>query len=356
MTQLSHSILFVDDEPHILSALKRCLRKEPYQCRFAGSGAQALELLSQQPSDIVVSDMRMPKMTGVELLSQVAVRYPDTIRLVVSAWADSNEILDAINQGHIYRYVIKPWDDRELRAVLRQAIEVRALQKKNQELMDRLKRYNRELEQRVEQRTAELLKIRNIAEIGKYASQIVHDLNNPLHAISGVIDLLRRTIIKQRPMTPEDMTEWLDMAKRGVKDLKSIISGILLHVRDQSRFEISMVDINAVIEQELKFFELDREFKDCIEQKLTLAADLPGVAGNPVQIKQVIDNLIRNAWDAMAHTDLKQLEICTKFDNQWVVIDVRDNGEGIATENLDRIFNPDYSTKPAGQGTGPWGS
>lgn len=352
MTQPVHRILFVDDEQHILNALERCLRKEPYQCRFAGSGVEALEMLSQQPSDIVVSDMRMPRMTGVELLKQVASRYPQTIRLVLSAWADSNDILDAINEGHIYQYIIKPWDDRGLRAVLRQAAEVKELQVKNQELMERLQQYNRELEQRVERRTAELLKIRNIAEIGKYASQIVHNLNNPLHAISGVIDLLRRNIKKQRPMEPEEMTRWLDIAKQSIKDLKSIISGILLHVRDQSRFEVSKVDINALIEQELKFFQLDNGFKNHIAPELSLEADLPSISGHPVQIKQILDNLIHNAWDAMVDTDPKRLMISTKSDENRVVIEVRDTGEGIAPEHLDRIFDSDFTTKPIGQGTG----
>jgi signal transduction histidine kinase len=345
-------ILFVDDEQRILHALKRCLHKEPYQCRFAVGGAEALAMLSRQPFDVVVSDMRMPKMTGVELLKQVAMHYPETLRLVLSAWTDSNDILDAINEGHIYRYIIKPWDDRTLKTVLRQAVEVKELQVKNRELMERLRQSNRELERQVEQRTAELLKIRNIAEIGKYASQIVHNLNNPLHVISGIIDLLHRSIEKQRSVTPAEMTQLLDMAKQGVKDLKSIISGILLHVRDQSRFEVGMVDVNALIEQELKLFQLDDGFKDHIEPELLLDADLPGIPGHPVQIKQILDNLIRNAWDAMGETRQKRLMICTRSDGNLIVIEVRDTGEGIEPADLDRIFNPDYTTKPVGRGTG----
>ncbi len=352
MAQPTYRILFVDDEQQVLNALERCLRKEPYQCRFAGSGAEALDLLSQERCDIVVSDMRMPMMTGVELLKQVALQYPQTIRLVLSAWTDSNDILDAINEGHIDRYIIKPWDDRALKAVLRQVVEVKELQDMNQELMEKLRQYNRELEQRVEQRTAELMKIRNIAEIGKYASQIVHNLNNPLHAISGVIDLLRRNIRKQRPVEPEEMAQYLDIAKQGVKDLKSIISGILLHVRDQSRFETSMVDINALIEQELKFFQLDDGFKHHIDLELSLDVDLPGISGHPVQIKQVLDNLIHNAWDAMAGTESKRLAISTQSLDGQVIIEIEDSGEGIAPDNLDRIFNPDFTTKPVGQGTG----
>jgi signal transduction histidine kinase len=352
MTHPVYRILFIDDEQPILDALKRCLRKEPYQCRFAVSGADALAMLSQQPFDVVVSDLRMPQMSGVELLKQVAMHYPETIRLVLSAWSDSNDILDAVNEGHIYRYIIKPWDERALKMVLRQAVEVKELQVNNQVLMDKLRQYNQELEQRVERRTAQLLKIRNVAEIGKYASQIVHNLNNPLHVISGVLDLLHRSLAKPRPVPPEEMTQWLDLAKQGVKDLKSIIAGILLHVRDQSRFEISMVDINAIIEQELKLFQLDSGFKDQIEPELLLEADLPNIPGHPVQIKQILDNLIHNAWDAMADTRLKRLLIRTQSNHSRIIIEVRDTGEGIEPGSLDRIFDPDYTTKPVGRGTG----
>jgi signal transduction histidine kinase len=153
-------------------------------------------------------------------------------------------------------------------------------------------------------------------------------------------------------MKPEEMMKYLDIAKRGVKDLTSIISGILLHVRDQSRFEVSEVDINALIKQEIRFFQLDNGFKDHIEPELSLDADLHSISGHPVQIKQILDNLIHNAWDAMADTSLKRLMIFTRLDGNRIVIEVRDTGEGIAPENLDRIFNPDFTTKPVGQGTG----
>ncbi len=352
MVLTRHNFLFVDDEPLVLDALAHTLRAEPYRCRFAQSGEQALHKLADQPADVVVSDMRMPLMSGAELLREVADLYPQTIRLVLSGWADANEILDAINNGHIYRYIVKPWDDRELKTILRQALEICTLQQEKQQLLKTLQQHNRDLEERVESRTAQLLKIRNHAEIGKYASQIVHDLNNPLHGISIIVDLVRKKLSKKTPMDVREMSSWLDVAKQGVEDLNSIISGILLHARDQAHLEPVRVDINALIEQQLKFFELDCRFKEDVQKKTSLGVNLPPILGHPVQFKQVIDNLIRNAWDAMANTSEKQLTINTIDADGWIIIEVIDSGEGIQAAHIERIFSPEFSTKPVGQGTG----
>lgn len=116
------NILFVDDEPDILSSLKRVTRKLDANCFFAGSGAEALELLEQTPMDVVVSDMRMPGMTGSELLAAVAERYPETCRIVLSGYSDTDMVIAAVNEGRIWSYISKPWDDNHLRMTLEQAV------------------------------------------------------------------------------------------------------------------------------------------------------------------------------------------------------------------------------------------
>ena len=117
-----HSILVVDDEPEILYSLRGLLRME-FEVHTAESGREAIRILQQQPVHVVMSDQRMPEMTGVELLSQVQGEYPDAIRMVFTGYADIKAVIDAINQGHIFRYITKPWDPDELRAVLHQACE-----------------------------------------------------------------------------------------------------------------------------------------------------------------------------------------------------------------------------------------
>ncbi len=115
-----HSILLVDDEPEILFSLRGLLRKE-FEVHTAESGAEAMEVLKQHPIHVIMIDQRMPDMTGVQLLHRVSGEYPQAIRLVFTGYADIKAVIDAVNQGHIYRYITKPWDPVELQGVLRQA-------------------------------------------------------------------------------------------------------------------------------------------------------------------------------------------------------------------------------------------
>ena len=112
----TETVLCVDDEPNILSSLRRSLR--PLRCRVvtAEGGAQALELLSRERIDVVISDMRMPVMNGAELLERVHQGWPGVIRILLTGHADMESTVAAINRGRIDRYLNKPWDEQELQA------------------------------------------------------------------------------------------------------------------------------------------------------------------------------------------------------------------------------------------------
>lgn len=116
------NILFVDDEMSILETLKRFMRKSHYQCFYANSGKEALTVLEEEAIDVVVSDMKMPEMSGEELLREVAKCYPETIRIVLSGFADDELVMGAINQGHIWGFLHKPWNNNELSQALDQAV------------------------------------------------------------------------------------------------------------------------------------------------------------------------------------------------------------------------------------------
>ena len=118
------TVLFVDDEEKILKALQRGLFEEPYKTLFAGSGKEALEILEHNQVHILVTDMRMPEMSGLELLGTVKDKYPYIIRLILSGYADTETLLGAINEGEIYRFIPKPWNhDEILKTIIRQSIE-----------------------------------------------------------------------------------------------------------------------------------------------------------------------------------------------------------------------------------------
>lgn len=162
-------ILCVDDEPNILSALKRLFRGAGLQVRTAVGGAAGLALLELEPVDLVISDMRMPEMDGAEFLQQVRQRWPDTMRLLLTGYSDVSSIIGAINRGEIYRYISKPWDDNDMVLIVRQALERKALEHEKRRLEEltarqneELKEFNASLEAKVAERTTEL-SVSNVA-------------------------------------------------------------------------------------------------------------------------------------------------------------------------------------------------
>ena len=124
---MKHTILIVDDEPDILDSLALSLELD-YDVLTANSGAEGLELLKQNQVALIISDQRMPKMTGVEFLAQAQELSPDTVRMMLTGFADFDAIIEAINQGQIYRYISKPWEPADLEIDIRQAIERYAIQ------------------------------------------------------------------------------------------------------------------------------------------------------------------------------------------------------------------------------------
>jgi two-component system NtrC family sensor kinase len=154
-------ILCVDDERNILQALERSFLDDDYEIVNANSGAEGLQALEESgPFQVVISDYRMPVMNGVEFLKAVYGRWPDTIRLVLSGYADVGAIVAAINEGHIYKFIPKPWDDEDLRVTIQKSLEYYRLQKMNRELREELDAANLALKDKVQQRT-EQLELRN---------------------------------------------------------------------------------------------------------------------------------------------------------------------------------------------------
>lgn len=157
---MERTILLVDDEANILSALTRLLRPQGYRILRAGSGREGLELLAQNEVGVIVSDQRMPEMTGVEFLQQVKELYPDTVRIVLSGYTELTSITDAINRGAIYKFLTKPWEDDLLRANIEEAFQRYEMKREN----DRL---NRELEKRVDEKTQELTRSIKVLQVSQ---------------------------------------------------------------------------------------------------------------------------------------------------------------------------------------------
>ncbi|BDX07453.1 HD domain-containing phosphohydrolase [Planctobacterium marinum] len=209
-------VLFVDDEANILSSLKRIVRKKDYQSVFASSGAEALEIMQQQTVHLVVSDMKMPQMTGAQLFAKLVVKFPDTYRIILSGYADLASTIDAVNQGKIHRFLQKPWDNDMLLEAIDEGLELVRLKQANERLKSeisaqnkQLKTLNESLEEKVNLRTRQIqVALRKMQGQNKALEKVLYNLININPNLNGefakrVSTLARRMALKNQVKDPE---------------------------------------------------------------------------------------------------------------------------------------------------------
>ena len=222
-------LLLVDDEENITSSLTRLLRRDGYTIFRANGGQEGLALLEQHQIGVIISDQRMPGMTGTEFLSKVKELYPDTMRIVLSGYTEFNSITDAVNRGAVYKFLTKPWEDELLRAHIQEAFQRYEMKRENarlalelQQTNEKLERINHELEQRVESKareivhnlevlrvSQEMLEVMPVAAIGIDKDGLIVIANQKAHllfASNGAVSVLlgeaSDTII------PSDLLAW----------------------------------------------------------------------------------------------------------------------------------------------------
>jgi putative nucleotidyltransferase with HDIG domain len=262
-----HTVLFVDDEVNILKALQRLLRSEEMNVLCASRASEALELLEKHRTQVVVTDQRMPEMSGVDFLSRVRERQPDVVRMMLTGYTEMKVAVDAINRGEIYRLITKPWNDDELRATLRQAFdhadlksEIKRLNQVTREQNFKLQDMNRNLEGKVRDRTKQLAEkhqqlrtayvqtIRTLSEavdakdaytrghserVGVYASKIAREMSVPKDVIErvyiagllhdvGKIGVRDAVITKPDRLTPEEYEEIKQHPEIGYRILEPV--------------------------------------------------------------------------------------------------------------------------------------
>lgn len=210
---MERTLLLVDDEENITASLARLLRRDGYIILRANSGQGGLDLLVQHKVGVIISDQRMPGMTGVEFLSQVKEIYPDTVRIVLSGYTELNSVTDAINCGAIYKFLTKPWEDDLLRANVDEAfcryemkMENARLNQEIREANEELQRANLELEERMDKKSHEAVRNLNmlrasqevlehlpVAVIGIGGDGIIAIANQMAHQLFGAGTLLGET-------------------------------------------------------------------------------------------------------------------------------------------------------------------
>ena len=227
-------VLLVDDEKNILSSLRRLLKTEGYELILAQSGEEALDIITRTHVDLVVSDMRMPGMTGAELLQNVAREVPDSVRILLTGYADLTSTIEAINSGGIYRYISKPWEDHDLKLTIRSALDAKFMeadrkrlqiltQSQNEKLVD----LNDRLEEKVKERTAELAK--SMSELGEMHEALKSSYSSSIKIFASLIDLRdTRTAGHSRRVANVAREIAVEM-KLNADQIKNILFAALLH-------------------------------------------------------------------------------------------------------------------------------
>jgi response regulator RpfG family c-di-GMP phosphodiesterase len=243
MTETPFAILFVDDEANILSSLNRLFRPLGYQIFTAESGAKGLEILQQHTIDLVVSDMRMPVMNGAQFLEKVRESWPDTVRILLTGYAEIGATIDAINKGQIYRYISKPWEDNDITLTIKHALLQKKLEreklrleelthKQNEELKD----LNANLEAKVLARTEEVRQTMSFLEVAheklkksfitsvRVFSNLIEMRNPGKSGHSRRVADLARTLAQELGVSPPEAQDifvaalLLDVGKIGLPD------------------------------------------------------------------------------------------------------------------------------------------
>lgn len=350
------AVLFVDDEENIQRSFRREFRGAGWEVLTASTGEEGLKIQEQEEVGIIVSDHRMPGMTGVEFLTIVRERWPDTFRIMLTGYGDLETITTAINAGEIHRFLAKPWDPDILRTAIDQGIERASLLRENEFLSQAVEEQNakllsltEDLEKRVDERTAkleqaygELIRKERFAAVAGLIDSLSAEAMNPLTVIAGRADLL-----STKPgMTPEYQRMLEEIREESERALALLVS-----LRDLSRQESperKRVDVQQLVGQVVDVVAPDMRRREIAFS--SALEDAPAVEAYADQLRQVLLCLLSNAADATPTGG--EVTIRTEAAGSDASISVRDTGVGIPESERDKILNPLYTTKEEGTGMG----
>jgi diguanylate cyclase (GGDEF)-like protein len=243
VTKYKCSVLVVDDEPYILATLAALLVTE-FEVLTDDSAEAAKQILEQRDVDIILSDQRMPRTNGVQLLEWVRTRAPKSIRLLMTGFAELEEAVEAINRGQVFRYIFKPWRAEELVDTLRSAGRTVMLERSNEQLLEELRRMNLELEKRVQERTKQLEEaVHELEQKNKMLEKLA--LTDPLTSLPNrrAMDRLSERELRRRDRYPSPMA----LGLIDVDHFKKINSDFLLPGGDKV-----LVDLGKVLAASLR--------------------------------------------------------------------------------------------------------
>ena len=332
-------LLLVDDEDHFRQTMAKRLAKRGLECDQAANGNECLSILEKKGIDVVVLDVKMPGMSGIEVLQNINATYPKIEVILLTGHATTFDGIEGIKSG-AFDYLMKP-------------IELEHLYNKIIQAYDKIQRITaeqKEAEYR-KQMEQQMIATERLASLGTLAAGVAHEINNPLAIIresaGWMQQLFARDELKDMPRR-DDFAKALDKMEKSV-ERASRITHQLLGVVGKSESTVSEVDLNELAEEAIRLITHEIKNRD-IEIIRRMEPSLGSIQSDPYQLRQVFLNLLTNAVHAIKSTGTITIAIKDAGDSRMITIS--DTGGGIPRENLDKIFEPFFSTKPPGEGTG----
>ena len=336
-------ILVIDDEKDILDVMYLALSDNGYQVTTAPDGTTGLELCRETPPRIVITDIRMPGMNGLEVLEAVKKLDPDIEVIVCTAFAEMDLAIQAL-QLDASDFITKPISDHALHLSLERAKQRYTSRKKLQDYAKFLER------QAVDQ--AQILHQDKMMSLGRLAASVVHEINNPLSGILNYSRLMSK-ILKKRPLKEEKIdkfTQYLELVETETERCSQIVSNLLAFSR-KSPPSMGPVRIQELLQKCISLSQHKLELQN-IALTTSFQPDFPAIQGDAYQLQQCIINLIFNAIDAMPEGGNLHIESHYHADKAHGTLAITDTGAGIPEINLPHIFEPFFTTKQEGYGVG----
>jgi len=333
-------ILIIDDESGVLEGLRFFLEDEGYDVHEALEAKEGLEVFRSVNPNVVVTDLRMPGMSGIELISEIKKLNAATPIIVITGYGTYESAVDALKL-HVFDFIKKPIDLDTLKVALDKAkAEVSHADVINREIVA-LREQLELFQSQWKEQLAKFSELEPLIHTGRSMASILHNLNNPLTFIMAQSELLR-------VLHPE--VQDIDVIHQQAVRMMRIVSTVTKKVKDCQEPVSSWLQLNDILKEEMYFLESHPLYKLQIETKWYLSENLPLFKGTASDFSQIFGNILRNAVEAMKDLSNRKLVISTWHDSESTFVSIEDSGPGISAHLMESIFQPFFSTKASGTG------